>query len=80
MAWDERHARRLTREVDRVLRPIEAWFTRSPGSSSDFFLHMEGLRAEKRAAYETRNLERYEAVLRAMVTSARWHLLAARPD
>ena len=35
---------------------------------------MEILVAEKRAAYETKNMERYEAALNAIAASARRHL------
>ena len=39
---------------------------------------MEILIAEKRVAYESRNMERYEAALEAIAASAQYHLAAAR--
>jgi hypothetical protein len=39
---------------------------------------MEILIAEKRVAYESRNMERYEAALEAIAASAQYYLAAAR--
>ena len=41
---------------------------------SGFHARMEVLLAEKRAAYETKNMERYEAALSAIAASAQHHL------
>ena len=43
---------------------------------SGFHARMEVLLAEKRAAYETKNMKRYEAALNAIAASARQHLAA----
>ncbi len=45
--------------------------TKSPGTSNELSARVEVLMAEKRAAYETRNMERYEATIRAIVHQAR---------
>jgi hypothetical protein len=67
-SW-ERRARRLTREGERTLRRLQ---TESHGAalSSGLSTRMEVLMAEKHAAYETPDMERYEAAIRAMVHQA----------
>jgi hypothetical protein len=76
MRWDAKRARRLTRRVDRVL--LRAHRTKKPRLPSAFFARMEILIAEKRAAYESRNMERYEAALEAIAASAQYHLAARK--
>ena len=73
MGWDEEYARRLTRKVDRVLLQLHRKKYSPPRG---FFARMEVLLAEKRAAYETKNMKRYEAALNAIAASARQHLAA----
>lgn len=68
MAWDERRARQLTREGERAWRRLQA---KSHEASNGLSARMEVLMAEKRAAYETRNMERYDAAIRAIVQQAR---------
>ena len=76
LRWDERRARRLTRKVDRVLLQVQR--TKKSRLRSAFFARLEILITEKRAAYESRNMERYEAALEAIAASAQDHLAAAR--
>jgi hypothetical protein len=45
--------------------------TKSYKASNGLSARMEVLMAEKRAAYETRNMERYEAAIQAIVHQAR---------
>jgi hypothetical protein len=68
MAWDERRARRLTREAEWELCRLR---TKSHRASSQLSVHVELLMAEKRAAYETRNMERYERAIQALLHQAR---------
>ena len=68
MLWDERLARHLTHEGERALRRLQA---KSHEASNGLSARMEVLMAEKRAAYETRNMERYEAAIAAIVQQAR---------
>jgi hypothetical protein len=68
MAWDESRARRLTREAEWELCRLR---TKSHGAPSDLSVRVELLMAEKRAAYETRNMERYEGAIRALLHQAR---------
>ena len=68
MAWDERRARHLTREGEQALRRLQ---TKSHEAANDLSARMEVLMAKKRAAYETRNIERYEAAIQAIVHQAR---------
>ncbi len=68
MAWDERHAIRLAGQgmwAQRLLR------TKLRGVSSELAARVEVLIVEKRAAYETRNMKRYEEVIQAMIHHAR---------
>jgi hypothetical protein len=68
VAWDERRARHLTREGEQALRRLQ---TKSHEAANELSAHMEVLMAKKRAAYETRNIERYEAAIQAIVHQAR---------
>jgi hypothetical protein len=68
-SWDERRARRLTRERERALRLLQS--ESHEAASSGLSARMEVLMAEKRAAYETQNMERHEAAIQAMVHQAR---------
>lgn len=68
MAWNERRARHLAREGEQALRRLK---TKSYKASNGLSARMEVLMAEKRAAYETRNMERYEAAIQAIVHQAR---------
>jgi hypothetical protein len=66
--WDERRARRLAREGERALCRLRA---KLHGRSQEALsARLEVLMAQKRAAYETRNMERYEAAIRAMLYHA----------
>jgi hypothetical protein len=68
MAWDKSRAQHLTREAAQALRRLQ---TESHEASNGLSARMEMLMAEKRAAYETRNMERYEAAIQAIVSQAR---------
>jgi hypothetical protein len=68
MAWDEERARYLTRKGEQAMRRLGAETHEAPEGLS---ARMEVLMAEKRAAYECRNIERYEAAIRAIVRQAR---------
>ena len=68
MAWDHRHAMRLADQgmwAQRLLR------TKLRGVSSELAARVEVLIVEKRAAYEARNMKRYEEAIQAMVHHAR---------
>ena len=67
-SWDERRARRLTREAQWELCRVR---TKSHRASSELSVRVELLMAEKRAAYETRNMERYEGAIQALLHQAR---------
>ena len=67
MAWDQIRARHLTREAEQALRRLQ---TKSHEVSNGLSARMEMLMAEKRAAYETRNMVRYEAAIHAIVKQA----------
>ena len=67
MAWDERRARYLSREGEQALRRLK---TKAHETSGGLSARLEVLMTEKRAAYETRNMERYEAALQAIVHQA----------
>src|SRR3954470_20428158 len=77
MGWDESRARRLTRTVDRLLHRVELNGLRT---SPAFLVRMEILRAEKGAAFESKDMERYEAALNAIAASARRCLTEAKKD
>ena len=68
MTWDARRARHLTQEGEHALRRLQA---KSHEASNGLSARMEVLMAEKRAAYETQNMERYEAAIEAIVHQAR---------
>ncbi len=68
MAWDERRARRLTREAEWELCRLR---TKSHRAPSELSVRVELLMAEKCAAYETRNMERYEGAIQALLHQAR---------
>jgi hypothetical protein len=68
VVWDERHAMYLADQgmwAQRLLR------TKLRGVSSELAARLEVLVVKKRAAYEARNMERYEEVIQAMVYHAR---------
>jgi outer membrane protein TolC len=67
VAWDEERARYLTREGEQALRRLK---TKAPETSDGLSARLEVLMTEKRAAYETRNMQRYEAALQAIVHQA----------
>jgi hypothetical protein len=67
VVWDERRARYLTREGEQALRQLK---TKVHETSDELSARLEVLITEKRIAYETRNMERYEAALRAIVHHA----------
>jgi non-ribosomal peptide synthetase component E (peptide arylation enzyme) len=68
VAWDHRHAMRLAEQgmwAQRLLR------TKLRGVSGELAARVEVLIVEKRAAYEARNMKRYEEAIQAMVHHAR---------
>jgi len=66
-SWGQRRAQHLSREAQLALRRLQSQsHTASNGLSARF----EVLMAEKSAAYQTRNMERYEAAIQAMVRQA----------
>jgi len=67
VAWDERRARSLSREGEQALRRLK---TKAHETSNGLSARLEVLMTEKQAAYETQNMERYEAALRAIVHQA----------
>jgi hypothetical protein len=68
VAWDHIRARHLTREGEQALRRLQ---TKSHEASNGLSARVEVLMAEKRAAYETRNMKRYEVAIQAIVHQAR---------
>jgi hypothetical protein len=64
MAWDERRARYLTRQGEWALRRLRS---KVHGGPREFSARLEVLLAQKRAAYESRNMEHYEAALKAII-------------
>ena len=67
MAWNNRRAQYLTREAQQaLLRPVAEAHEATNGLPA----RMEVPMAEKSAAYETRNMERYEAAIQAIVHQA----------
>ena len=68
MAWNESRARQLTNEGEQALRRLQS---KSHEASNGLSARMDVLIAKKRAAYESRNMERYEAAIRAIVNQAR---------
>jgi hypothetical protein len=68
VTWDESRARRLTRKAEWELCRLR---TKSHRASSELSVRVELLMAEKRAAYETRNMERYERAIWALLHQAR---------
>ena len=65
--WDQRRAQNLTREAQQALRRLQ---TQSHTASNGLSARLEVLMAEKSAAYQTRNMERYEAAIQAIVLQA----------
>jgi hypothetical protein len=69
VAWDHRHAMRLAAQgmwAQRLLR------TKLRGVvSGELAARVEVLIVQKRAAYEARNMKRYEEAIQAMVHHAR---------
>ncbi len=70
MAWDKRRAQHLTRGAQHALRRLQSESHERPDNVG-LSARMEVLMAEKRAAYESRNMERYEAAIQAIVHQAR---------
>ena len=68
MDWDKRRAQHLTRGAQHALRRLQS---KSHEAANELSARMEVLMAKKRAAYETRNIERYEAAIRAIVHEGR---------
>ena len=66
-SWDQRRAQHLTRETQQALRRLQ---TLSHTASNGLSARLEVLMAEKSAAYQSRNMERYEAAIQAMVRQA----------
>jgi hypothetical protein len=64
VAWDHIRARHLTREGEQALRRLQ---TKSHEASNGLSARVEVLMAEKRVAYETQNMERYEAAIQAII-------------
>jgi hypothetical protein len=68
VAWNDRHAMRLAEQgmwAQRLLR------TKLRGVSGEVAARVDVLIVEKRAAYEARNMKRYEEAIQAMVHHAR---------
>jgi hypothetical protein len=68
--WDKRRAQHLTRGAQHALRRLQSEL-HEVSNNNVLSARMEVLMAEKRAAYEARNMERYEAALQAIVHQAR---------
>jgi hypothetical protein len=66
-SWDKRRAQHLIREAAPALRRLQSM---SHEASNGLSARMEVLMAEKRVAYQTRNMERYEAAIQAIVLQA----------
>jgi len=68
-SWDQRRAQHLTREAQQALRRLQS---QSHTASHGFLsARLEALLAEKSAAYQTRNMKRYEAAIPAIVHQCR---------
>jgi hypothetical protein len=74
VAWDKRRAQHLTRGAQRALRRLQSE-SHEGSNNNGLSARLRVLMAEKSAAYETKNMERYEAALQAIVHQAR----AVRP-
>jgi hypothetical protein len=70
VAWDKRRAQHLTRGAQHALRRLQSKLHKA-SNNNGLSARMEVLMAEKRAAYEARNMERYEAAIQAIVHQAR---------
>jgi hypothetical protein len=68
MAWDKSRAQHLTREATQALRRLQS--NSHEASKKGLSARLEVLMAEKSAAYETRNMERFEAAIQAIVDQA----------
>ena len=66
-SWDQRRAQNLTREAQQALRRLQ---TQSHTASNGLSTRLEVLMAEKSAAYQARNMERYEAAIQTIVLQA----------
>ena len=66
-SWDQRRAKQLTREAQQALRRLQS---HSHTASNGLSARLEVLMAEKSAAYQARNMERYEAAIHAIVHQA----------
>ena len=65
--WDQRRAQHLSREAQHALRRLQS---QSHTASNGLYARLEVLMAEKSAAYQARNMERYEAAIHAIVHQA----------
>jgi multidrug efflux pump subunit AcrA (membrane-fusion protein) len=66
-SWDQRRAQHLSREAQLALRRLQS---QSHTASDGLSARLEVLMAEKRVAYQSRNMERYEAAIKAIVRQA----------
>ena len=66
-SWDQRRAQHLSRQAQQALRRLQS---RSHTASNGLSARLEVLMAEKCAAYQTRNMERYEAAIETIVHQA----------
>jgi hypothetical protein len=64
VSWDQRRAQHLSREAQLALRRLQS---QSHTASDGLSARLEVLMAEKCAAYQARNMERYEAAIQAIV-------------
>ena len=67
-SWGQRRAQHLSREAQLALRRLQS---QSHTASNGLSARLEVLMAEKSAAYQTRNMERYEAAIQAIVHQAK---------
>jgi len=68
VTWNKRRAQYLTREAAQALRRLQR---ESHEASKGLSARLEVLMAQKKsAAYETRNMERFEAAIQAIVEQA----------
>ena len=66
-SWDQRRAQHLSRQAQVALRRLQS---QSHTASNGLSARLEVLMAEKCAAYQARNMLRYEAAIQAMVRQA----------
>ena len=63
MAWDHRHAMRLAQQAMWAMWAQRLPRTKLRGVSGELAARVEVLMVEKRAAYEARNMKRYEEAI-----------------